>query len=149
MEKSEELKMSTQTMMLYAGEHNGFKTFKMIPLTSECPYNEALFIPTEQTLAIVSKEKKDQLHMIPRLDGQGDIEYLDEKSRRLKKQKNGEALLTRENGKTYMEQRHILETYYEYYITGREDIEAFIAHFAMNEKDFDYKKFFTTPLIKA
>lgn len=59
--------MSKQSMILITGyvpvkdTDDEIETFKMIPIDSSCPYNEAIFNPINQILYVVSKEKKDSL----------------------------------------------------------------------------------------
>ena len=53
----------TNSMILINGvidNGNGgfYDTFKMIPILSGCPYNEATYNPTNKVLYVVSKEKK-------------------------------------------------------------------------------------------
>jgi hypothetical protein len=99
----------------------------MIPITKECPYNEVIFDVTTKVLAIISKESKESLHMLPKLNEQGDVARL----------KIGK----KENGKDYAEERKALVTFYEYYIEDRAEIEKFILHFAVNCSDFDYRQY--------
>lgn len=100
-------------------------TFKMIPASLDCPYNEVIFDPEEKILAIVSKEKKDSYHMLPKLNEFGDpVEA-----------KSGK----RPQGRLpYAEQRVALETYYEYFIRNKKDITDFIEMFSSNHGTFDY-----------
>lgn len=103
------------------------KTFKMIPTTSQSPYNEAIFDLDSKVLALISKEKKESFHMLPRLNEFGDLQPL----------KIGK----RSNGKDYAEERKTLDTYYEYFIEERNEIENFVKTFAVNSKDFDIKSY--------
>jgi hypothetical protein len=124
--------MTTKNMILVASEWKEQPTFKLIPASIDCPYNEAIFDPTERILAIVSKEKKESFHMLPRLNDNGDLEVV----------KNGKPRTT---GKPYREQRVSMETYYEYFIKDRKDIESFIQWFAITEgSNFDYNTFLDT-----
>lgn len=91
--------------------------FKMIPVTKDCPYNECIFDPERTLLAIVSKEKKDTLHMLPRLTSLGDVEKLPKHRR--------------DTGKEYAEQRITLDTYYEYFIQDEKEIIEFIKSFSV------------------
>ena len=114
-------------MLLITSSWGPAKTFKMIPITKECPYNEVIFDVTTKVLAIISKESKESLHMLPKLNEQGDVARL----------KIGK----KENGKDYAEERKALVTFYEYYIEDRAEIEKFILHFAVNCSDFDYRQY--------
>ncbi|NDC95675.1 hypothetical protein EB077_10260 [bacterium] len=42
------------------------------------------------------------------------------------------------NGNPYKEERRALETYQEYYIEEKSEIEDFIKHFASNADSYDY-----------
>ena len=50
---------------------NFIPTIKMLPITTECPFNEVLFDPENKVLAIVGKEKKQSYRFIPKLDDAG------------------------------------------------------------------------------
>jgi hypothetical protein len=117
----------SKNMHLFSSTYDGKPTFKMIPISKDCPYNEVLFDPTEKILAIVSKEKKDNFHMLPRLSELGDMIPVKGKPR--------------PSGKSFHEQRVTLETYYEYYMTDLGDIEQFIELFAANATTFQYSSF--------
>lgn len=104
-------------MLLIQGQWNSIETFKMIPLTKDCPYNECIFDPITKALAIVSKEKKAGYHMIPKIDDQGDLIP---------------AKKTRANGGKFQEQRVTIDTYYEYYINTKQDIGFFLDTFVVN-----------------
>lgn len=118
--------MSKNTMLLISSSWDGQPTFKMIPASQDCPYNEVIFDPSSRALAIVGKEKKQTLHMLPKLTDTGDV-------MRIKVQK-------RENGKEFAEQRVSMETFYEYFIEDKEEVLSFVEHFALNGEAVDYKK---------
>ncbi len=114
-------------MLLITSSWGPAKTFKMIPISKDCPYNECIFDVQQKVLAIISKESKESLHMLPKLNEQGDVSRL----------KIGK----KENGKDYAEERKALVTFYEYYMEDKAEIEKFILHFAVNCSDFDYKQY--------
>jgi hypothetical protein len=116
-------------MMLFTSTWKNSKTFKMIPATGDCPYVECIFDPQLKVLAVIGRNKKDQFHMIPKLDPNGDPEP----------RKN-----PRSADKIVKEERRTLETYQEYYLEERSDIEAFVNHFAVNSDTYDFKKHFET-----
>lgn len=113
--------------MLITGAWGQKTTFKMIPVTSDCPYNEAIYDLDSKVLALVSKEKKQSMHMVAKLDDFGDV----------KPMKIGR----RTNGKDYAEERKVLETYYEYYLDNPEQIKHIINLIAINSDSFDIDKF--------
>ncbi len=114
-------------MLLITSSWGPAKTFKMIPISKDCPYNECIFDVQQKVLAIISKESKESLHMLPKLNEQGDVARL----------KIGK----KENGKDYAEERKALVTFYEYYMEDKAEIEGFIKHFAANSSDFNYKQY--------
>lgn len=114
------------SMMLVTSTWGTMKTFKMIPTAIDCPYAECIFDVQGKILAVIGKDKKESMHMLPRLNDSGDVQYL----------KIGK----RNNGKDYAEERKLITTFYEYYIEEADEIRNFINKFACN-KDFDYNKF--------
>ena len=114
-------------MMLVTGSWGNAKTFKMIPVTPECPYNEAIFDRDSKVLALIGKEKKQSMHMVAKLDDNGDV----------KRMKIGR----REGGKDYAEERKTLETYYEYYIENPDEVKSVVGMLAINADSFDYVQY--------
>lgn len=119
-----------QSMLLVTSTWGKSKTFKMIPATNDSVYNEAIYDPENKVLAIISKEKKESMHMLPKLNEWGDIVPM----------KVGK----RNNGKEYAEERKVMETFYEYYIEDQNEIKEFVKIFAINADTFDFVKFFET-----
>lgn len=113
-------------MLLVTSTWRGGKTFKMIPVTSDCPYNECIFDANEKSMAIISKERKENYHFLPKLNDYGDLQEA----------KPGK----RPNGKPYAEQRVLMDTYYEYYLEDVEDIRAFVKNFATNADTFNFEE---------
>jgi hypothetical protein len=116
-----------KTMLLITSSWGSKKTFKMIPASSDSVYNEAIFDLDGKVLALISKEKKDSLHMLPKLNEFGDPEMM----------KIGK----RANGKEFKEERKNLETYYEYYIEDINEIKYFIERVAINASDFNFNQY--------
>jgi hypothetical protein len=114
----------TKNMLLITapwGENE--KTFKLMPLTSDCPYIEAIFNAEHNVLAVISKDKKDSHFMVQKLNDEGAPE--------INKAKSG-----------YKQQRVTLPKYYEYYITEQSEIDQFVELVAANSDTFDYKAFY-------
>jgi hypothetical protein len=111
-------------MLLISSAWDGQPTFKMIPASQDAPYNEVIFDPTSKALAIVGKEKKQTLHMLPKLTETGDVQIL--------------KLNKRMNGKDFAEQRVSMETFYEYFIENKDEILEFVSTFAINASKSDY-----------
>lgn len=99
------------------------KTFKMIPSSIDCPYVECIYDPNLKVLAIVGNIKKDVFHMVPRLNDDGDEIMRKAAGKR---------------GVPFKQERKLLETYQEYYLEDRMDIEYFIKAVAENADTFDY-----------
>jgi len=105
-------------MMIYAAKWNDKQTFRMLPTTNDCPFNEAIFDPEQRVLAVISKDSKDKPLMMPRLNDRGDL-----------------IQAKRASGETgWQEQRIIMKSYYEYYIENFDDITEFVTLFAVNPK---------------
>ena len=121
------------SMRLITSSWGPAKTFKMIPISKECPYNECIFDVQTKVLAIVSKESKESLHMLPKLTDTGDVMRL----------KIGK----KENGKDYAEERKALVTFYEYYIENVDEIVDFVMTVAENT-NFDFQKYITLEVPK-
>jgi hypothetical protein len=118
----------SKTMTLITSNWGSKKTFKLIPVSNDAVYNECIYDIDTKMLAIISKEKKDSMHMVAKLTDVGDVQYL----------KIGK----RPNGKDFAEERKTLETYYEYYVEDVKEIEEFIKLFAINAETFDFKQYF-------
>jgi hypothetical protein len=112
-------------MMIYSAKWNETETFRMIPITAECPFNEAIYDPTEKVLAIISKDSKEKPMMMPRLSDKGLPIQVKTADGRLGLQ----------------EQRVILDTYYEYYISEKADIREFVEKFASNPSHKAFQAF--------
>jgi hypothetical protein len=116
-----------KTMMLVHSNFGNAKSFRMIPVTNTCPYVEVLFDPETGTLVPVLNVIKQAYHMLPRLDDNGDV-------MRMK-------LGARDNGKDYKEERRLVETFSEFYVSEESSIQEFINYFGVNASTFDWKGF--------
>ena len=113
-----------QNMMLVNSSFRGAKSFTLIPVSEDSPYVEALFDPSSSMLAVISKVMKQSYHMVPKLDDEG-------QPMRLKKP-------NMQTGKTVKEERRLVDTFSEFYLSDKKDIETFIHMFAINADTFDY-----------
>lgn len=104
-----------KTMMLIKSTWNQGKTFRLIPIHKDCPYNEAIYDPSLKILAVISKESKETFQMVPKFDDKGDVLAVKK---------------IRDNSKNYAEERRALDTWYEYYMEESNDIKTFIELFA-------------------
>ena len=116
-----------KSMMLITSTWGSSKTFKMIPVMKDCVFNEAIFDLDSKVLALISKEKKESLHMVAKVNEWGDVVPM----------KIGK----RGNGKDYAEERKSLETFYEYYVEDINEIKDIVSMFAVNAEFFDITSF--------
>jgi hypothetical protein len=117
----------SKSMMLITSTWGKSKTFRLIPVTKDSIYNEAIFDLDNKVLALISKEKKQTMHMLPKLNEFGDVQYL----------KVGK----RANGKEFSEERKLVETFYEYYVENVEEVVEFVKAFAINADTFNYQQY--------
>lgn len=120
-----------RSMLLISSRRDGAPTFRMMPIESDCPFIEAVYVPQAQALVVFHKHAVEGLHMVPQLDGNGDPVR---------------ATKPRADGNPYKQERKTLSTSHEAYITEKEEIKNFVKMFAANP-DFDYEKFMVTPQI--
>ena len=117
-----------QNMMLVNSTFRNAKSFTLIPVSLDSPYTEAMFDPASGILAVISKVMKQSYHMVPKLDDDG-------QPIRLKKPNP-------QTGKTHKEERRLVDTFSEFYLSDRADIETFIHMFAINAENFSVEEFF-------
>ena len=113
--------------MLVTSSWGQRKTFKLIPVNLSSTYNEGIFDPEAKVLAMISKEKKESLHMMAKLNEWGDPTSM----------KIGK----RSNGKDYAEERKSLDTYYEYFVETPEEITEMVKLLAINAYSFDFQQY--------
>ena len=106
--------------MLVESTWQDTKTFKMIPVSNDCPYVECIYDPSSKVFVIISKVTKTSLHMLPKLD-----EY-------------GKAVSGNRGAK---QERRSIDTFQEYYIEEKDSIVDIVNLFAVNAKKFDITKF--------
>lgn len=113
-------------MLLIKSSWNEGETFRLLPIAEDCPYVECIFDPGTMVFVVISRVVKTTLHMLPKLDDNGDPAPLKVK---------------RPNGRMVKEERRQIETFQEYYIEDMDAVEALIDLFAVNKSTFDYKKY--------
>jgi hypothetical protein len=106
-----------------AFEEKSKVTFKMIPITKDCPYLEAIYHPVYHGLGVVGKFKKKEPVMMPILDKWGQQ--------------------TIKDGKV-LQDRRMIDSWHEYLLMTKEEVTEFINMFADNAETFDYQSFFPT-----
>jgi len=117
-----------QNMMLINSSFRNAKSFTLIPVSNDSPYVEAMFDPSSSILAVISKVMKQSYHMVPRLSDSGEPIKL--------------KMPNQQTGKTVKEERRLVDTFSEFYLSDKKDIETFIHMFAVNANDFAYNDFF-------
>lgn len=126
-----------QSMLLVKGTVNwtGNKkaTFKMIPITNDCPYIEAVFDVDNKALGIVGRFKKQNYDMVPSLNKDGDLQ------KKKRPVKPGEF--------PFQQEKRLVETWNEHEILTKEEILKFIEMFAVNAREFDVE-FFFQPIVE-
>ena len=117
-----------QNMMLVNSSFRNAKSFTLIPVSADSPYVEAMFDPQSSILAVISKVMKQSYHMVPKLNDDGEPARLKSPNQ--------------QTGKTVKEERRLVDTFSEFYLSDKKDIETFIHMFAINAENFDYNEFF-------
>ena len=118
--------MIQQTMIAVTSTWGEKKSFRLIPIVKECPYSEGIYDPESKVLVLMSCLTKETFHMMPRLDDNGDPMM---------------SKIVREKGKRYKEHRVSLETFTEYYITEKVEIEEMLKLIAINADTFNFAQF--------
>lgn len=114
-------------------------SFRMIPVTNDCPYTDVVYWKDKEVLEVTSIIKKNEYGMFPKLDDNGDIE-------------NRKSVKTTEDGQKifHKQERRLSETNVKYYIINKEEINIFVFLIAINSDTFDYKQYLSnTNLIKG
>lgn len=106
-----------KTMLAFSTDWYGAKSFRLMPVSNDCPFNEAIFDPTSKVLAIISRDKKEKPQMLPKLNDKGQL--IPVRS-------------TDANQPKFIEERRMMETYYEYYMDAEADVRSFIDRFVVN-----------------
>jgi hypothetical protein len=117
-----------KTMMLIKSAFGSMKSFKLMPISNDCPYVECLFSPAEKILVCIGKYMKGSYHMVPKLDDNGDEIPVKGKPRT--------------NGKKVKEERRLVDTCSEHYVITEEEIREIINMFAVNPDALDLDEFF-------
>lgn len=116
----------SKTMMIVQSTWNEKQTFRLIPISESCPYVECIMDPETKVFVIISKVSKQSLHMLPKLDDNGDPILVKH---------------ARPNGRTFREERHKIEVFQEFYIEDKVAIEELLHLHAVNADTFDFKQF--------
>jgi len=115
-------------MILVKSTWNEKQTFRTVPVSNDCPYVECIWDPEQKVFVVISRVTKTTLHMLPRLDDNGDPVILN----------NGKK---RANGRFLKEERKSIETFQEYYVEDKDAMMYIINSMCVNAKDFNLKEF--------
>lgn len=112
------MQTETKNMLIYNTDWYGRKSFRMLPVSESCPFNEVIYDPNTGVLAVISRDQKEKPQMLPKLNDKGQLIPL---------KAGSDASQPR-----FVEERRIMDTYYEYYLDNKEDIMNFINMFSVN-----------------
>lgn len=113
--------MIEKTMLIINSKWEKQDTISCIPCDLDCPYVEVILDPKEKTLAVLGTTTKQTYHMIPKLNEHGGI------------------IKSQQSQKGFKEERRLIETYHEYYITEEQDIYDFLKMHCINFDKFEEK----------
>ena len=116
-----------KNMILINAPFGMSRSFKMIPVTLDCPYVECIFSTEDKIMVVISKAMKQAYHMLPKLDDNGDAIPVKGKPRH--------------NKKEIKEERRLVDTFSEFYLMTPEEISGFVHSFAINSKEFPFEDF--------
>jgi hypothetical protein len=128
-----------KTMMLVTVPYTATeKSFRLIPVTADCPYIDVVYWKDKKVLEINSPFKKTEHAYFPKLDENGDME----KRKIPIKDDNGQPMI-------YKQERRTTETLQKYYIIEQVEIMAFIEAIAINAKTVDYMSLLAGVIVEA
>jgi hypothetical protein len=116
-----------KNMILINAPFGMSRSFKMIPVTLDCPYVECIYSTEDKIMVVISKVMKQSYHMLPKLDSNGDAVPVKGKPRA--------------NKKVVVEERRLVDTFSEFYLMTPEEISGFVHSFAINSKEFPFEDF--------
>lgn len=117
-------KTTEGSMILVNSTFNNHKTFKLIPISEDAPYIEAIYDRESKVMVIISNKTKTALHMLPKLDETG-MPSMIQKGALAGKQK---------------QERKQIEVFVEYYIEEESDMKNIIDTLASNPS-FKWKEY--------
>jgi hypothetical protein len=118
-------------------EGGKYQSFKLIPITKDCPFSEVFFDPFAKVLVVTGSQLRDQFTVVHKLDRFGEV--LDPVP-----VKNPH---TNQKELKYQKDRVKVQGFKEYYIDRPNEIENFIELFALNAESFDFTQYLKGELI--
>lgn len=131
------MEQNLKSMMIISSSLSATPTFKMIPITNDCPYVEVILNPTIPAIAVIGKNKYSNPVMLPKLSSNGfPVQVKGAPKEGETKPQILEA-----------QERTMVEVFYEYYITDKKEMFEFIDMFAVNPKHHLVKELLVEPII--
>ena len=103
-----------KSMLIISSTYGENKTFKLIPISINCPFNEVIYDPASKVMCIVGKEKYQKLVNVPKMNSDGSY------------------VLNKKNTEGYAIERRMVDALYEYEIHNAADILAFVKLASIN-----------------
>lgn len=116
--------MNQPKMMLIKMQQGANESFRLISISSESEFIEAVFVFTDKILQLICKQRFNTYQLVKKLDANGDLE------------------INKKTGEPKQERRQI-ETQYDLAITDKENILKFVS--LMTEEKHDLEKYFIVP----
>jgi len=110
---------------------NPIPSFRMVPITLDCPYIECQFDPRRKVLSTIMKDTYVDRQMAYRRDENGDPMM-----RKGAKKEGPVQYQMRES-------EHVVN--FLFHVLENDDIKNFIRRFAVNHETFDYDRWFAEP----
>lgn len=114
------------------------KSFRMIPVSNDCPYIDVVYWKDKKVLEINTSFKKNEYAMYPKVDDNGDVE----RRKVPGKDENGQPLFNKN-------ERRMTEVLQKYYIIEQQEIIAFVEAFAVNAKTVNYMELLAGAVVEA
>lgn len=132
---------NTTSMRLYTSIWKEQETFKMLPVSNDCPFLEVIYDTELKQLAIVGSKLKKGFTYMDKLDNNGHKTMISGYEGLKKKYPNSEIY-------PYKRERVEIDVVNEYYIKEEAEQTEFINRFAENTDGFNFKKYLDAPATK-
>lgn len=103
------------------------KSFKLMPVTLDCPYIEVIYDPTTDMLVVITKNMKENLQLVPKLDEDGNQIH---------------CAKPKQNGRPWKEKHVQMTVPQEFYLIDREEQIELIKELAINAETYNYNQYF-------
>lgn len=123
-----------QNMWLHKGVWEGVDTFRMMPVTDDCPFSEVIYDIKLTMMLVLSKTSRENFQHVPLLDDQGQMIKIPKRTQK-------KASDASEADSFYATERVLMNYQIEHKIMEHDEQIAFIKQFAVNHDAFDYEKY--------